>query len=336
MPVEPSPGKSTQPSELMSLIKGLGSQGHRGIARHPYQQESFTYTGDASDSSLGLPAATAALQCGPNTGGNVTDPRAEARNALMKLASGAPTSDRFDFPVRTSFRDSVSQVHTNHFSISVDTETTLYEYTILGAPADKSRSKTKELIQALIAKRSFLKKSNDSFATDNVSKIMSWKNLHETIEYPVMDRGEDGKPREWGRIPVGSGDRPAMLRFQFTREVKVVTLLQYANAEVKPKKVETSEIGPAINTLNILISRVVTSQAILLRANKFFVKSGHQRLGSGSLCTIRGYFYTTKPGMGQLLLNVNACTSAFFSPILVSGFLRDGLPFEMRTADTTP
>jgi eukaryotic translation initiation factor 2C len=38
---------------------------------------------------------------------------------------------------------------------------------------------------------------------------------------------------------------------------------------------------------------------------------------------MRGYFYTVKPGMGKLLLNINAATSAFYTPMTVAEFMKD-------------
>lgn len=78
--------------------------------------------------------------------------------------------------------------------------------------------------------------------------------------------------------------------------------------------------------MNIIISNNLAEDVVQLQSNKFFVKSGYAPLGSTStaaLCTIRGYFYTVKPGMGKLLLNVNAATSAFYTPMTVAEFMRD-------------
>ncbi|KAF3037295.1 hypothetical protein E8E11_005057 [Didymella keratinophila] len=42
---------------------------------------------------------------------------------------------------------------------------------------------------------------------------------------------------------------------------------------------------------------------------------------------MHGYFYTVKPARGGVLLNVSFTTSAFYKPVLVSGFLRDNETF---------
>lgn len=48
---------------------------------------------------------------------------------------------------------------------------------------------------------------------------------------------------------------------------------------------------------------------------------------SDSLEMTRGYCYTVKPGMGNIMRNFNLATSAFFKPILVSEFLADPRTF---------
>lgn len=92
---------------------------------------------------------------------------------------------------------------------------------------------------------------------------------------------------------------------------------------------DLNTIGLTENALNIIVSKAISAEAIRLRSNQFFLKSDYSNLGSenGSLCVIRGYLYTVKPGMGQLILNVNNCTSAFFRPNLVSQVLEDGATF---------
>lgn len=54
--------------------------------------------------------------------------------------------------------------------------------------------------------------------------------------------------------------------------------------------------------LNMVLSTAIGSGTFSLKANKFFITGGHTNL-SKSLCAIRGYYYTIRPGMGQILLN---------------------------------
>lgn len=76
--------------------------------------------------------------------------------------------------------------------------------------------------------------------------------------------------------------------------------------------------------LNILISKSLTADVVQLSGKKFYVRSGRSELAhSKSLEIIRGYCFNVKPGMGNLLLNFNIATSAFFRPILIDEFLGD-------------
>jgi eukaryotic translation initiation factor 2C len=120
-------------------------------------------------------------------------------------------------------------------------------------------------------------------------------------------------------------------------------LLQYTN---RGQEVEL-ELKWVEKALNMVISTVLSRGSFSLKANKFFVTGGHESLGP-SLCAIRGYFYSVKPGMAQILLNckspsvgfqkdfrltmtlVSSCTSAFYQPILVSEFLSDEFTFRSR------
>lgn len=79
----------------------------------------------------------------------------------------------------------------------------------------------------------------------------------------------------------------------------------------------------------MIISKALGQNSLSLKANKFFVTGGHTPL-SDSLCAMRGYFYSIKPTLGQVLLNLNACTSAFYQPILVSHFLLDSTTIKDR------
>lgn len=89
-------------------------------------------------------------------------------------------------------------------------------------------------------------------------------------------------------------------------------------------------LDSATRALNMVISKALSRDSFSLQANKFFVAGGHAPLGR-SLCTMRGYFYSVRPGMGQMLLNLNACTSAFFQPLLVSQFLSDTITIEKES-----
>jgi eukaryotic translation initiation factor 2C len=100
---------------------------------------------------------------------------------------------------------------------------------------------------------------------------------------------------------------------------------------------------PTLNAFNILVSKCfdeATGQAIRIGANKFYIQTAHDVLWTGrdiddenrqdssSLCNTRGYYYSVRPGIDKILLNVNAATSAFYMPQCVSDFMLDTFTWE--------
>lgn len=79
--------------------------------------------------------------------------------------------------------------------------------------------------------------------------------------------------------------------------------------------------SPTLDALNIVIAKCFGGGIVRLGSNKFFVEAGWTALGNSPLCIIRGYYFSTRTGMGKILLNLNAYTSAFFRPILLSDLM---------------
>jgi eukaryotic translation initiation factor 2C len=73
-----------------------------------------------------------------------------------------------------------------------------------------------------------------------------------------------------------------------------ITLTSIQDMEVQIRWVSTA--------LNMVLSTVLSRGSFSLRANKFFITGGHKDLGL-SFCAIRGYYYSVRPGLGQVLLN---------------------------------
>lgn len=80
-----------------------------------------------------------------------------------------------------------------------------------------------------------------------------------------------------------------------------------------------------IRALNAFVMRHVSqtpSKVIRVGANKLFNLEGWSELTGGVFRTMRGYFTSLRPALGnRLLLNINAAISAFFKPMLVSEFI---------------
>jgi hypothetical protein len=226
----------------------------------------------------------------------------------------------------------------NHFELQVDTKD-LYEYEVLDLEGQGSRKRIQALFQRAINAWPHLNNNQDSFATDKRKIIVSWKNLHEGLTDQPEDPGQgvDQEGAIWPAQDITNGTIPIQARLKFVGKVKLKSLIRQINAI---RSEAASDLSSVERCLNILISKSFDHEILRLSANKFFVKkardslksnSGAGKRESQSLEIMRGYYYAIKPGMGNLLMNFNVATSAFFRPILVSEFLADNNTFGSET-----
>ncbi|KAI4672724.1 uncharacterized protein J4E78_001226 [Alternaria triticimaculans] len=226
------------------------------------------------------------------------------------------------FPIRTKLQplDSGSKkaILTNHFQLKTrDKE--LYEYEILDLDADgPTRKKIQALFRKAVDTWPFLNAHQDSFATDGQKTIVSWKSLHSNMDPSTLEAGASST---WRRDLVVNSAITIPARFSFVGTVDVAGLIQ--QSESNPDQEKTDHTS-AERCLNILIAKSFDASVVRLSGKKFYVRKARANLGSStSLEIIRGYHYAVRPGMGNLLMNFNVATSAFFRPILVSEFLAD-------------
>ncbi|KAF2865134.1 hypothetical protein BDV95DRAFT_612925 [Massariosphaeria phaeospora] len=241
------------------------------------------------------------------------------------------------YPVRKEFVKHTTQVLTNHFELKFKEDTRFYEYQVVNVPASKSRRKTRMIIKTVIQAWDFLRENQDYFTTDNINTIISWKPLHGALNAPAARSGTGNitSPFEWSPRPIADGNTRLSPGFRYMGEKSIADLQAYVNPSGTQGRADFN-FDPIVTALNMVVSKSFSNQVFQLSSNKFFLKKGHNDLTGPrgichALCTIRGYFYTVKPGMQKVLLNVNAATSAFFRPLTVDEFLRDPtFPLEDR------
>lgn len=129
-----------------------------------------------------------------------------------------------------------------------------------------------------------------------------------------------------------------MVKFTYEGIVDITSLLKHTDIDPTCSIVD---LEPTKHALNIIISKCfgeTTTNMLQVGANKFFHKRGTNPLwgkddngtlqNSVALCTMRGYYYTVKAGVHNVLLNINPCTSAFFNRVRVSDVMNDQLTFK--------
>jgi hypothetical protein len=209
-----------------------------------------------------------------------------------------------------------TKVTTNFFEIGIDEKTAFYEYQIVDLPVGQNKKKLEKLVRTMIDRVAILRTSQDYLATDNISTIISWKNLHDQ-KNPGDFAGPHNVPD--GRRDGTTTDRK--LGLKLVRELDFAKLREYVNGHMSNPHLWDSSVE--VKALNILISKSLrTKNVIRIGTNKFFVTDKEECL-SGSLTTMQGFFYTIKPLQAGIVLNVNYGTSAFYHSQTVEQFLND-------------
>ncbi|KAH7092067.1 Piwi domain-containing protein [Paraphoma chrysanthemicola] len=217
------------------------------------------------------------------------------------------------YPVRTAFQKPTRHVMTNRFEITIDDNALFYEFRIVGIPDGRSKRMNKMFVETAIQESDILNNNRDYFATDNTQILVAWKDLRE--EFKDAAKSADG----YFLANVKDGDyQIAKLYLQFIRVVDTKRLQRYVNSDSEEWQPLKWNANSALTALNIVIANPFGEGVFPQGSNKFFIEAGWEQLNNSPLCTIRGYFFSTRPGLGKILLNVNACTSAFFMPIRLS------------------
>jgi hypothetical protein len=242
------------------------------------------------------------------------------------------------FHARQGFVKATSHVYTNHFQIKIQKDVKLYKYKLESTLLGKNKRSARALMKTAMESYSFLSTNTANYATDHFDTIISWVPLQPQEAGYLLLNGDGHAPGSQWRLPDLQDGGPAFqVSLLFEGLVDVKSLIDHTNIAPGSHQVD---MEPTKRVLNILIAKCftkATNNMVQTGANKFFLKSGRQplsgRLGhsahqdSVSLCTMRGYYYTIKPGIREVLLNINSGVSAFYMPVLVSKLMNDKLTF---------
>jgi eukaryotic translation initiation factor 2C len=247
---------------------------------------------------------------------------------LQQSKSGA-----LDFPPRANFSESDSQVITNHFEMHLTESTTLYEYKVISTVPTKIKRKLRALMERVIENTDALRLNREHFATDLYDTIVAWEPLDALLGQPTTGIGDVGS--EWHLTDLVDRGDTFKFRLKFERKVDVYGLKRYTQTDPDAHNLDKAVVVNALNVIVFDNFERSDDPTVQIGANKFYLRGAYEDLcypdpsdpkkylTSKSLCTIRGYSYTVKPGIDKVLLNVNTATSAFYKPQRVSELMKD-------------
>ncbi|KAL1637748.1 hypothetical protein SLS58_009175 [Diplodia intermedia] len=241
------------------------------------------------------------------------------------------SADMSAVPCRPGFAEMKGgkTVLTNHFVVDLPNNLQLFKYVLAGQRLDpkSARGKKKEEMERFIKDSPTLSCCRDDFATDDISLIISWKNLYPEFSDPVRGTVMEGRT-----FKDTKKDEKRVVELVFERCIDINSLKNH----VQLSAAFGMECGPAIQALNILLLKGAAEDAesdfatFRIGNNRVFRKNGydpmlvrHSQLGTDGWLLVchRGYFSTITPGLGNILLNLNIATSVFFRPMKLDKFL---------------
>lgn len=142
-------------------------------------------------------------------------------------------------------------------------------------------------------------------AHDSSSKLISARVLAQPLTIKVPYSDDDDQPPE-------KGGKEYTLTIKFIQEINTQDLTSYLNGDNQYRNYNTL---PVISALNLILAAHPLRSGIKVGQDRYFFRSGTgpSNLGGG-LEAWKGFYSSVRPAHRQLMVNVNVCTTAFYTP----------------------
>ncbi|PPQ77920.1 hypothetical protein CVT25_015395 [Psilocybe cyanescens] len=249
------------------------------------------------------------FQAGPaNIDARLTDNSQEALVASFKSLSLRPK----ELPLRPGFGTvgKPIKLRANFFPVKVP-KGPLYEYDVAISPvAGTAIKRVKRRIFQLAEQTPdwAAKGLRGSVAHDHSSKLISSKQLPQplTITVPFYDEDEPG-PK--------AGGKEYTLTIGFIQNIDTSSLVKYLQGQAQYRDYD---IMPVISALNVILAAFPNrsgGKGVMVGRNRFFFPTAAQPFSlGGGLEAWKGFYSSVRPAHNQLMVNVNVCTTAFYTP----------------------
>ncbi|TFK81085.1 Piwi-domain-containing protein [Polyporus arcularius HHB13444] len=195
-------------------------------------------------------------------------------------------------------------IRTNFFAVKLPPKMTYYEYEIAILPKAQAKGDRRGRIMELVEESPQFSQYVRHVAHDRSQRMVSAEKLPQPLEIPIRYREEDQ-----------TDDPKAMT---FTVEIKLLgelntsTLVQYMSGDPRHRDVDTQ---PLVSALNLVLQQYASRRGVRVGKNKYFFPSSsqHHPLSLG-VEAYRGFFMSIRPMYKQLMVNINVCMTAFYTP----------------------
>ncbi|KAK7683759.1 hypothetical protein QCA50_013135 [Cerrena zonata] len=227
-----------------------------------------------------------------------------------------------DLPVRPGFGTDgkAIKLRTNFFPVKVP-KGPLYEYDVKITPPAAVKRVKRRIFQLAEQTNDWTQAGlRGRVAHDHTSKLIAADKLPQPLQIRVPFEDEDG-PQPQQQAAKGKSKKPKVpkeyvLTIEFVQEIETQSLLNYLNGHPQYRGYD---IMPVVSALNLILTAHpsrVAGGGVMVGRNRFFHPSAAEppiSLGGG-LEAWKGFYSSVRPAHKQLMVNVNACTTAFYTP----------------------
>ncbi|OAX43740.1 Piwi-domain-containing protein [Rhizopogon vinicolor AM-OR11-026] len=236
----------------------------------------------------------------------------ESDKALVtRLQNSQLGNDPDSMPLRPDFGTVGEHIklRTNFFPVRVP-KASLNEYVVAITPAAGTATRrVKHRIFQLAEQTTAWKLAGMSgtVAHDSSAKLISARVLAQplAIKVPYYDDDQPGPPAKGDKL------KEYTLTITFVQEINTQDLMSYLNGDAQHRNYNTL---PVISALNLILAAHPLRSGIKVGQDRYFFRSAAvpQTLGGG-LEAWKGFYSSVRPAHRQLMVNVNVCTTAFYT-----------------------
>ncbi|KAI0664173.1 argonaute-like protein [Cubamyces menziesii] len=257
----------------------------------------------------GEPAGVFAPGQPANIDARITD---KSQDALITSLRSLKLSDT-DLPGRPDFgtKGTAIKLRANFFPVKVP-KGPLYEYDVALQPAASNKRLKRRIFQLAEETTEWRNAGmTGKVAHDHSAKLISCFKLPQPLEIKIAYTEEGEETAEKKRAP-----KQYVMAIKFIQPIETQALINYLEGQPQYRGYD---IMPIINALNLVLSMHpsrVLGGGVMVGRNKFFHPSPTAPpvpLGGG-LEAWRGFYSSVRPAWKQLMVNVNVCTTAFYTP----------------------
>ncbi|KAI0321511.1 argonaute-like protein [Amylostereum chailletii] len=290
-----------------------GFQGDRGRGGPPGDRGRGAPRGGRGGGGFGREqGGVFALGQPANLDARLTDSSQDQLVASLK----ALTLRHDDLPTRPDYGTAGVQIklRANFFPVRVP-KAPLHEYDVSITPSTNTAVKRVRRRIFELAERTpewASKGLRGNVAHDWAAKLIAAKPLEQPLTIKILLTDDDDEV-------VTDDTKEYILTIKYIQPIETGNLLKYLEGNPQHRNFD---ITPVVAALNLVLSSHASHGGINVGKNRFFFPSAMPPVSiGGGLEAWKGFYSSVRPSFKQLMVNVNVCTTAFYS----EGNLADGM-----------